>query len=789
MLRRGGLARMDLWQGARPLTEVKWYKCGAKAAHLLGPCAFRHRYYGNSNEPHDDDERGDGVGPHTGTGMRWPYDDDRCTWPNGYPYASALEPAPYAGVKPCGSPQVWENGGRVGIDPEFICDANGVPACCVLVGMVGAGGASQGGTAAITTVGIQVGSGGALEGGPVDQWGGYVFVAGGGQIQGGPAGMGLGYDLVADGGQLQGGWTDSSTGGVLVGTGGEAQGGTATAWAGYLLLADGGQDQGGFQDVRYPSGGGYLLVSDGGQQQGDSAEQVGGYELLAGGGQFEGGASVAWGGAVLLGDGGQAQGGSAAQIAGYVWTSAGGVAQGGAAATSSGYGLLAAGGQAEGGSGPSSSGYGVLALGGEIQGGTASVGSGALLTASGGELQGGDTVSSVGYLLVAAGGQIEGGANPMLGSGSVMFAAGGQIQGGALVQQGGGNVPFTGSGGQAQGGATGELGSVSISIPPHDATMLPVGGEFQGSAYASPVAQAGGYRLAATGGQIEGGSAGTLTGVAMVGSGGAIQGGAANIVQGVEVALRGYIDGCVLSNDAGSPTLALDVAAGVCTDDTGAITLTLAATNKLLSAAAFAAGAGASGMDAAAANTASTWYYVFVIAQPGGAAVDVLFSRSATAPVLPGGYTLKRYIGAFRTDGTVHILPFTQNGDEFLWGTPFQDANVTNPGIAAVIRTLTVPPGRRVKALVSALVSAGTSTDEPAAFYLSSPDVADVSAFPGAMTVYSYTTIAGNFQLGSSFLVWTNASAQIRTRLQICSTGTTIWITTYGWIDPRGRNG
>ncbi len=66
---------------------------------------------------------------------------------------------------------------------------------------------------------------------------------------------------------------------------------------------------------------------------------------------------------------------------------------------------------------------------------------------------------------------------------------------------------------------------------------------------------------------------------------------------------------------------------------------------------------GAGGLDTGAV-AASTWYYVWVIAQPSGittygtGTVSCMFSISATAPTMPSGYTYKARVGAIPTDAS-----------------------------------------------------------------------------------------------------------------------------------------
>ena len=82
----------------------------------------------------------------------------------------------------------------------------------------------------------------------------------------------------------------------------------------------------------------------------------------------------------------------------------------------------------------------------------------------------------------------------------------------------------------------------------------------------------------------------------------------------------------------------------------------------------------------------------------------MLISLSATSPTLPTNYTKKRRIGSIRTDGSSHILAFSQNGDEFLWAAAFGDVNTSSLGTTATLLTLTVPTGVKVNALIRTVV-------------------------------------------------------------------------------------
>lgn len=248
---------------------------------------------------------------------------------------------------------------------------------------------------------------------------------------------------------------------------------------------------------------------------------------------------------------------------------------------------------------------------------------------------------------------------------------------------------------------------------------------------------------------------------------------------------RGHIAGLTLSTAGSSTTFS--VAAGQAVDSTHASAMALAASISKTTGG-FAAGTGNGSLDTGSI-AASTWYHVWLISTAGGT-VDVLTSLSASAPTMPGSYTLKRRIGSMKTNGSSQWTKFIQNGDLFMWARPVLDVVVANPGTAAVTRTLTAPTGVKTEALIHVMGScASGSTDSPGAIYISDLDQDDVvAATSGASSVSLYVGVAATFQLGTDTLVMTNTSAQVRTRLQTSTAGATIYINTKGWRDTRGRN-
>src|SRR5205823_1441598 len=156
---------------------------------------------------------------------------------------------------------------------------------------------------------------------------------------------------------------------------------------------------------------------------------------------------------------------------------------------------------------------------------------------------------------------------------------------------------------------------------------------------------------------------------------------------------------------------------------------------------------------------------------------------SATAPQLLANYTKKRRIGSFKTDGTAHIVPFTQLGDEFLWRAAVNNASAATVGTSArTLVTVTVPTGVQVVAIIT--VEMGSTTTSVGAV-LTSPDQTDNASQSGQQDLWANG--AGQYA-SSRFNIRTGTGAQTA-QIGIRGNAATIiyWINTLGWIDTRGR--
>lgn len=250
---------------------------------------------------------------------------------------------------------------------------------------------------------------------------------------------------------------------------------------------------------------------------------------------------------------------------------------------------------------------------------------------------------------------------------------------------------------------------------------------------------------------------------------------------------RGYIDGLVLSNNGTDATNDIDIAAGVARDSANAANITLASSITKRLDAAWAVGTNQGGLDTG--SIANGTYHVWLIARSDTGVVDVLFSTSASSPTMPTNYDQKRRIGSIMRESAA-IATFVQDGDDFWRKVPTLDVNATNPGTSAVTRTLSVPLGIRVKAIMNAMLELGVSETLTAALLsdLSVTDAAaSISAAPLAQIMSQVSTVAAKDN-AVQVMIWTNTSGQIRSRLLASGAATILRIATVGWIDRRGKD-
>lgn len=250
---------------------------------------------------------------------------------------------------------------------------------------------------------------------------------------------------------------------------------------------------------------------------------------------------------------------------------------------------------------------------------------------------------------------------------------------------------------------------------------------------------------------------------------------------------RSYLAGLGMSTAGSSATMT--VAAGQATDSTNATVMNLAS-SLAKTTSAWAVGA-AGGLDTGAIAN-STWYHFWLITRTDTGVVDVLISLSASAPTMPTNYNLKRRIGSGKTNGSAQWTSFVQLGDEFLWAASVLDVNASNPGTSAVSRTLTVPTGVQVWALVNWFAGGAAATSQPN-LYVSALDQNDEAPATGAAPLSTlnmgFSALTGTYNgIVGPVRTRTNTSAQVRTRLLTSDASSAVLGATLGWIDRRGQD-
>jgi hypothetical protein len=233
---------------------------------------------------------------------------------------------------------------------------------------------------------------------------------------------------------------------------------------------------------------------------------------------------------------------------------------------------------------------------------------------------------------------------------------------------------------------------------------------------------------------------------------------------------RGYIDGLITSTYT---TSGITTSIGACRDGSDASNIVLATgiTKKFLGG--WTAGNLNNGIDSGN-RTASTWYHTYAILKDSDSSVDALFSTNATAPTMPAGYTYKRRIGSVLTDATAFPVAFTQNGDTFQFSNAANDVTNYALGTAEYLATLSVPLGVAVLAKIHLYMIKATPTW--------------VEAYtPGQIGAGITIGSIHGIQLGAAIdPVRTNTSSQIA--LIAFAAATQTYISTRGWIDPRGKD-
>jgi hypothetical protein len=248
---------------------------------------------------------------------------------------------------------------------------------------------------------------------------------------------------------------------------------------------------------------------------------------------------------------------------------------------------------------------------------------------------------------------------------------------------------------------------------------------------------------------------------------------------------RGYIDGCILSNNGSDATNDIDISAGVCRDSTNAVSMDVPTLAGKQLDANWAPGASA-GMRNSAVGIANGTYHLYAVRTAASSTADIYAHTSTVAATVitalqaeSGGsaYIYARHIGSIVRAGAT-ILQFTQHNDEFWLNTPVLDISNAASGTSANTGTLSsAPTGIKIKAFLN--VRENTS----AGVYFSSLDSVDLAASSTVAPLFSVESSSG--AATGQVSVWTNTSAQVRYR---ASANIDVRAATLGWWHPRGKD-
>ncbi|HAM57311.1 MAG TPA: hypothetical protein DCQ64_18640 [Candidatus Rokubacteria bacterium] len=185
----------------------------------------------------------------------------------------------------------------------------------------------------------------------------------------------------------------------------------------------------------------------------------------------------------------------------------------------------------------------------------------------------------------------------------------------------------------------------------------------------------------------------------------------------------------IIRNGA-TPTTKLDVTADRLSVE-GAIKATYSVTID-------ATTTGANALDTGALAN-NTLYYVWAIRNPSTGTFAGLASTSESSPSMPTGYTKKRLLGAFRTDGSAQFLDGIQRDNIFFYTTPFLVATNTTVTTATALSLSPSVPATTARAVYVTPVNVGGG----GALFLHWQNFATVSSAGVPVTTLSSTTTAG----------------------------------------------
>ncbi len=254
---------------------------------------------------------------------------------------------------------------------------------------------------------------------------------------------------------------------------------------------------------------------------------------------------------------------------------------------------------------------------------------------------------------------------------------------------------------------------------------------------------------------------------------------------------RGYIDGLIMSNTVGDTEHDISISVGKCRDSGDANSILFNAAMVKQIDVNWAEGTNEGGFPAGLGLAIDTWYHFYIIMSADGTKIDAGFDTSLTAVNLLGDatdYFLYRRIGSVLTDGSSNIIAFHQDGDYFEWDVRVTDVNQANPGVAAVLATISVPTGMKIRAHLSVGVLDAT-VGAVWGLILTDPDANATAPSSSTMADLLIPACGGGVSsVAVVMYVVTNTSSQIRYELSYTAADVDLYITTKGWLDQRGKD-
>ncbi|MEH7869700.1 hypothetical protein V7795_21470 [Rhizobium laguerreae] len=251
-----------------------------------------------------------------------------------------------------------------------------------------------------------------------------------------------------------------------------------------------------------------------------------------------------------------------------------------------------------------------------------------------------------------------------------------------------------------------------------------------------------------------------------------------------DASLGDLVTGLTISNNVGSSTTRIDIAAGSARSGSSFVSSPGAMTKRL--DATFSGGSGNGGLDTGAVGANAT-YFVYALRKNSDLSFDAVLSISPTtggvSTTLLTGYTIVKCIGVILTDGSSLIRQFNMNPrDDYTFVTPIREVANTTINTTSALLAITVPNGVRVKANLRFMFSSASTT---ASALFSDPAQGTLVAGGNDSGGNAGTVqVASGLAVGTDE-IWTNTSKQIR---RVSGATGNMWVWTDGFIFPCGRN-